>query len=98
MSWIAEDLARFQQGKHGWFEESGQAFGLELELTEGMRFKSKTSPTLATDTERQESIWRTRTSCCTLRDQHAALLEKVMQANKPLLIITKDVEGGAWPL
>ncbi|MDO5030568.1 MAG: chaperonin GroEL [Corynebacterium sp.] len=81
--------------------EEANTFGLDLELTEGMRFdKGYISGYFATDMERQEAV---------LEDPYILLvsgkisnikellplLEKVMQSGKPLLIIAEDVEGEA---
>ncbi len=81
--------------------EESQTFGMELELVEGMRFdKGFISPYFVTDPERMEAV---------LEDPHILLanskisavkdllpvLEKVMQAGKPLVIIAEDVEGEA---
>ncbi|EHR63351.1 chaperonin GroEL [Saccharomonospora cyanea] len=97
---IAEALDKV--GKEGVVTvEESNTFGLELELTEGMRFdKGYISGYFATDPERQEAV---------LEDPYILLfgskisnvkdllpvLEKVMQAGKPLLIIAEDVEGEA---
>src|SRR6266508_867450 len=76
-------------------------FGLELELTEGMRLdKGFISPYFVTDTERMAAalddpyllIVENRIS--NLVDL-LPILEKVMQAGKPLVIIAEDVEGEA---
>ncbi|ACY96395.1 MULTISPECIES: chaperonin GroEL [Thermomonospora] len=81
--------------------EESNTFGLELELTEGMRFdKGYISPYFVTDPERMEAV---------LDDPYILIvqgkvsankdllpvLEAVMQAGKPLLIIAEDVEGEA---
>ncbi|HZY29059.1 MAG TPA: chaperonin GroEL [Jiangellaceae bacterium] len=97
---IAEAMDKV--GKEGVIAvEESNTFGLELELTEGMRFdKGYISGYFVTDAERQEAV---------LEDAHVLLveskissvkdllplLEKVMQAGKPLLIIAEDVEGEA---
>jgi chaperonin GroEL len=79
--------------------EEGQTFGLELEFTEGMQFdKGYLSPYMITDAERMEAV---------LEDPHILVanqkigaikdilpvLEQVIQAGKPLLIVAEDVEG-----
>ncbi len=81
--------------------EESNTFGLELELTEGMRFdKGYISPYFVTDAERMEACSRTRTSSSSnsrissVKDL-LPLLEKVIQSGKPLLIIAEDVEGEA---
>ena len=81
--------------------EESNTFGVDLEVTEGMRFdKGYISGYFATDVERGEAV---------LEDPYillvsgkisnikelVGLLEKVMQSNKPLLIIAEDVEGEA---
>ena len=81
--------------------EESQSTGLELELTEGMQFdKGYISPYFVTDPERMETV---------LEDAHVLivngkvsalsellpLLEKVVQSQKPLLIVAEDVDGEA---
>jgi chaperonin GroEL len=81
--------------------EESQTFGLELELTEGMRFdKGFISAYFATDLERMEAslddpyILIVNSKIAAVKDL-LPLLEKVMQSGKPLLIIAEDVEGEA---
>ena len=81
--------------------EESQATGLELELTEGMQFdKGYISPYFVTDAERMEAVLDTP-HVLVVNGKVAALaellplLEKVVQAQKPLLIIAEDVEGEA---
>ncbi len=97
---IAEAMDRI--GKDGVITvEESQTLGLELELTEGMQFdKGYISPYFVTDSERMETV---------LEDAYVLLhpgkisalgdvlplLEKVVEARKPLLIIAEDVEGEA---
>ncbi|HTJ66265.1 MAG TPA: chaperonin GroEL, partial [Actinospica sp.] len=76
-------------------------FGLELELTEGMRFdKGYINFYFATDMERQEAVLEdpyiliANQKIGNVKDL-LPILEKVMQLNKPLLIIAEDVEGEA---
>jgi chaperonin GroEL len=79
--------------------EEGQTFGLELEFTEGMQFdKGYLSPYMVTDAERMEAV---------LDDPYVLIanqkigavkdilpvLEQVIQAGRPLLIVAEDVEG-----
>jgi chaperonin GroEL len=79
--------------------EEGQTLGLELEFTEGMQFdKGYLSPYMVTDPERMEAV---------LEDPYILVasqkiggikdllpvLEQVIQAGKPLLIVAEDVEG-----
>ena len=81
--------------------EESNTFGMELELTEGMQFdKGFLSPYFVSDPERQESV---------LEDPYILLLngkisavhdlvpvlEKVMQAGRPLLLVAEDIEGEA---
>jgi chaperonin GroEL len=81
--------------------EESQTFGMELDFVEGMRFdKGYISPYFVTDTDRMEAV---------LDDAYVLLhsgkisavkdllpvLEKVMQASRPLVIIAEDVEGEA---
>ncbi|HEU0213062.1 MAG TPA: chaperonin GroEL, partial [Jiangellaceae bacterium] len=81
--------------------EESNTFGLQLELTEGMRFdKGYISGYFVTDAERQEAVLEdpyillVSSKVSTVKDL-LPLLEKVMQAGKPLLIIAEDVEGEA---
>jgi chaperonin GroEL len=79
--------------------EEGQTFGLELEFSEGMQFdKGYLSPYMITDAERMEAV---------LDDPYVLIanqkigavkdllpvLEQVIQAGRPLLIVAEDVEG-----
>src|SRR5213082_1811774 len=81
--------------------EEGQTFGMDLEFTEGMQFdKGYISPYMVTDQERMEAV---------LEDPYILIhggkisavqdllpvLERVIQAGRPLLIIAEDVEGEA---
>ena len=81
--------------------EESNTFGLELELTEGMRFdKGYISPYFVTDTERMETVLEdpyvlvVNSKISSVKDL-LPLLEKVMQSGKPLAIISEDVEGEA---
>jgi chaperonin GroEL len=97
---IAEAMDKV--GKEGVITvEESQTFGLELELTEGMRFdKGYISPYFVTDAERMEVeledpyILLISSKVSTVKDL-LPLLEKVMQGGKPLAIIAEDVEGEA---
>ncbi|MER7550272.1 MULTISPECIES: chaperonin GroEL [Streptomyces] len=97
---IAEAMDKV--GKEGVITvEESQTFGLELELTEGMRFdKGYISAYFATDMERMEAslddpyILIVNSKVGSVKDL-IPLLEKVMQSGKPLLIIAEDVEGEA---
>ncbi|MFF0449058.1 chaperonin GroEL [Streptomyces sp. NPDC004609] len=97
---IAEAMDKV--GKEGVITvEESQTFGLELELTEGMRFdKGYISAYFATDMERMEAslddpyILVVNSKISSVKDL-LPLLEKVMQSGKPLLIIAEDVEAEA---
>ncbi|MTD17286.1 chaperonin GroEL [Nakamurella sp. YIM 132087] len=97
---IAEAMDKV--GKEGVITvEESNAFGLELELTEGMRFdKGYTSLYFATDAERQEAVLEDPyillygSKISAIKDL-LPILEKIMQSGKPLLIIAEDVEGEA---
>ncbi|GAB2993221.1 chaperonin GroEL [Streptomyces pseudoechinosporeus] len=97
---IAEAMDKV--GKEGVITvEESQTFGLELELTEGMRFdKGYISAYFATDMERMEAVLDdpyiliANSKISAVKDL-LPLLEKVMQSGKPLLIIAEDVEGEA---
>ncbi|MFM1789430.1 MAG: hypothetical protein RLZZ12_779 [Actinomycetota bacterium] len=97
---IAEAMDKV--GKEGVITvEESNTFGLELELTEGMRFdKGYISPYMVTDTERMEAVLEdpyiliANSKIANIKDL-VPLLEKVMQGGKPLAIIAEDVEGEA---
>ncbi len=97
---IAEAMDKV--GKEGVITvEEANTFGLDLELTEGMRFdKGFISGYFATDLERQEAVLEdpyiliNQGKVSNIKDL-LPLLEKVMQSGKPLLIIAEDVEGEA---
>jgi chaperonin GroEL len=81
--------------------EESQTFGLELELVEGMRFdKGYISPYFITDPERMEAVLEdplilvANMKISAVKDL-LPVLEKVMQAGKPLVVIAEDVEGEA---
>jgi chaperonin GroEL len=81
--------------------EESNTFGVELELTEGMRFdKGHLSGYFVTDAERQETVLEdpyiliVNSKISTIKDL-VPVLEKVMQSGKPLVIIAEDVEGEA---
>jgi chaperonin GroEL len=97
---IAEAMDKV--GKEGVITvEESNTFGLELELTEGMRFdKGYISPYFVTDPERMEAeledpyVLLVNSKISSVKDL-LPLLEKVMQSGKPLAIIGEDVEGEA---
>ena len=81
--------------------EESNTFGLELEVTEGMRFdKGFISPYFVTDPDRQEAVLEdayvllVESKISNVKDL-LPLLEKVMQTGKPLAIIAEDVEAEA---
>ncbi len=97
---IAEAMDKV--GKEGVITvEESNTFGLELELTEGMRFdKGYISPYFVTDPERMEAVLDdpyvlvVNSKIGSVKDL-LPLLEKVMQSGRPLAIIAEDVEGEA---
>jgi chaperonin GroEL len=81
--------------------EESQTFGLELDFVEGMQFdKGYISPYFVTDAERMEAVFEepyiliANQKISAVHDM-LPVLEKVMQAGRPLLIIAEDVEGEA---
>ncbi|MGN6752082.1 MAG: chaperonin GroEL [Intrasporangium sp.] len=97
---IAEAMDKV--GKEGVITvEDSNTMGLELEMTEGMRFdKGYISAYFVTDTERMETVLDdayvlvANSKIGNIKDL-LPLLEKVMQSGKPLLIIAEDIEGEA---
>src|SRR6187399_838637 len=97
---IAEAMDKV--GKEGVITvEESNTFGLELELTEGMRFdKGYISGYFVTDPERMEAVLEdpyiliANSKVSAVKDL-LPLLEKVMQSGKPLVIIAEDVDGEA---
>ena len=97
---IAEAMDKV--GKEGVITvEESSALGLELELTEGMRFdKGFLSAYFVTDPERQEAVLEdayvllVESKISNVKDL-LPLLEKVIQAGKPLFIVAEDIEGEA---
>ena len=81
--------------------EEGQTFGLELEFTEGMQFdKGYLSPYMITDAERMEAVLDDPYVLIANQKVGAVkdllpVLEQVIQAGKPLVIVAEDVEGEA---
>jgi chaperonin GroEL len=79
--------------------EEGQTFGLDLEFTEGMQFdKGYLSPYMVTDPERMEGVLEDPYILIANQKIGAVkdllpVLEQVIQAGKPLLIVAEDVEG-----
>ena len=99
-SMIAEAMDKV--GKEGVITvEESNTFGLELELTEGMRFdKGYISAYFVTDTDRMETVMEdayiliANAKITNIKDL-VPILEKVMQTGKGLVIIAEDVEGEA---
>ena len=97
---IAEAMDKV--GKEGVITvEESNTFGLELELTEGMRFdKGYVSPYFVTDTDRMEAVLEdayiliVNSKIANIKEL-VPVLEKVMQSGKPLAIIAEDIEGEA---
>ena len=97
---IAEAMDKV--GKEGVITvEESNTFGLELELTEGMRFdKGYISAYFVTDPERMETVLEdpyiliANSKISSVKDL-LPILEKVMQSGKPLMILSEDVEGEA---
>ncbi|TYB36326.1 chaperonin GroEL [Micromonospora sp. AP08] len=97
---IAEAMERV--GRDGVITvEEGSALTTELEVTEGLQFdKGFISPNFVTDAEAQEAVLEDPYILITTQkisaiEELLPLLEKVLQNNKPLLIIAEDVEGQA---
>jgi len=97
---IAEAMDKV--GKEGVITvEESNTFGIDLELTEGMRFdKGYISAYFVTDPERMETVLEdpyilvANQKVSNVKDL-LPVLEKVMQSGKPLLIIAEDVDGEA---
>ncbi len=97
---IAEAMEKV--GKDGVITvEESQTFGMDLELVEGMRFdKGYISPYFVTDPERMEAVLEdpyilfVASKISAVKDL-LPVLEKVMQAGRPLAILAEDVEGEA---
>jgi chaperonin GroEL len=81
--------------------EESNTFGIELQLTEGMRFdKGYISAYMVTDPERQEAVLEdayvliANSKITNIKDL-LPVVDKVIQAGKPLLVIAEDIEGEA---
>ncbi|MFI6452521.1 chaperonin GroEL [Streptosporangium amethystogenes] len=99
-SLIAEAMDKV--GKEGVITvEESNTFGLELELTEGMRFdKGYIAPLFITDSDRLEAVLDDPyvlivSGKVSANRDVVPLLDKVVQSGKPLLVIAEDVEGEA---
>ncbi len=95
-------LAMEKVGKDGVITvEESRTLKTEVETKDGMQFdKGYISPYMVTDSERMESVLDDPFILVTERKISAIadilpLLEKVVQVQKPLLIIAEDVEGEA---
>ncbi len=81
--------------------EESNAFGIELEFSEGMRFdKGYISPYFIGDVERMETVLEEpflllADKAVSRLDDLLPILEKVMATGKPLAIIADNVEGEA---
>jgi len=97
---IAESMEKV--GKDGVITvEESQKFGIEIEVVEGLQFdRGYISPYMVTDAERMEAVLD-EPYILILNKKLGAIaellpvLEKVMQAGKPLLLIAEDIEGEA---
>src|SRR5882724_861271 len=97
---IAEAMEKV--GKDGVITvEESQTFGMDLDMVEGMRFdKGYISPYFVTDPERMEAVLEdpyilyVASKISAVKDL-LPVLEKVMQAGRPLAIIAEDLEGEA---
>ena len=81
--------------------EESNTFGIELQLTEGMRFDNGyVSAYMVTDPERQEAVLEdayvliVNSKISNIKDV-LPVVDKVIQAGKPLLVIAEDIEGEA---
>ncbi len=81
--------------------EESQTFGMDLDFVEGMQFdKGYISPYMVTDTDRMEVVFEdpyiliANSKISAVQDL-VPVLEKVMQAGRPLVIIAEDLEGEA---
>ncbi|WP_345681928.1 chaperonin GroEL, partial [Streptosporangium roseum] len=99
-SLIAEAMDKV--GKEGVITvEESNTFGLELELTEGMRFdKGYISPIFITDPDRLEAVLDEPyvllvSGKVAANREVLPVLDKVVQSGRPLLVIAEDIEGEA---
>jgi chaperonin GroEL len=81
--------------------EESNTFGMELEFVEGMQFdKGYISPYFVTDQESMEAVLEQPYVALVNKkiggvQELLPLLEKVLQAGRPLLVVAEDVEGEA---
>jgi chaperonin GroEL len=97
---IAEALDKV--GKDGVVTvEESNTFGMELDFVEGMQFdKGYISPYFITDQDRMEAVLEEPYILLVNKkissvQEMLPVLEKVLQAGKPLVIVAEDVEGEA---
>ncbi len=98
---IAEAMEKV--GKEGvvMVEEEKHTVGMSLEFTEGLQWdKGFLSPNFITDQDRQEAVLEEpyillHQKKISSVNELLPVLEKVMQAGKPLLVVAEDVEGEA---
>ena len=82
-------------------EENQTSFGIDMEIVEGMQYdQGYLSPYMATDTEKMEAVLNNPYILITDQkisniQEMVKLLEEVMHAGRPLVLIAEDVEGEA---
>ena len=82
-------------------EENQTSFGIDMEIVEGMQYdQGYLSPYMATDTEKMEAVLSNPYVLITDQkisniQEMVKLLEEVMHAGRPLVLIAEDVEGEA---
>ena len=101
---IGEKIAEAMEavGKDGAISvEDGQTFGIDIDIVQGMQYdRGYISPYMATDSERMEAVLNdpfvllTDLKVTSIQEL-VPLLEGVMKAGRPLLIVAEDVEGEA---
>jgi len=98
--WVADAMEKV--GRDGVITvEESSTINTEVEVTEGMQFdKGFISPYFATDAEATEAVLEDAHILVTTQkiasvEELLAVLEKVVQAGRPLLIVAEDVEGQA---
>ncbi len=101
---IGEKIAEAMEavGKDGAISvEDSQTFGIDIDVVQGMQYdRGYISPYMATDSERMEAVLNdpyillTDLKVTSIQDM-VPLLEAIMKAGRPLLIVAEDVEGEA---
>jgi chaperonin GroEL len=101
---IGEKIAEAMDvvGKDGAISvEESQTFGIDIDVVQGMQYdRGYISPYMATDSERMEAVLNdpyvllTDLKVSSIQDL-VPLLEQIMKAGRPLLIVAEDVEGEA---